>query len=138
MASSQRIIIITALACLAAPINAAPTSVISQKIARASNSTGFLTENGIAAQQLNLQFASLQKSDSCTGKIYLLYATTMPSIHILQTTRKAASLDHSLNALMANGNSLHVELAPHASLCPSLTKLERAFRATPSQTHLRE
>ena len=116
MASSQRIIIITAFICLAAPINAA---IIPQKFARASNSTGFLTQNGIAAQQLNLQFASLQKSDSCTGKIYLLYATTMPSTHILQTTRKAASLDHSLNALMANGKSLNVELATRALLCPS-------------------
>jgi hypothetical protein len=64
-----RIIFIAALAYLAAPVKAAPTPVITGNIApRASNSSGFIKQNGLTAQKLNLEFASLQQSDSCTGK----------------------------------------------------------------------
>jgi hypothetical protein len=71
----QCITIVVALAYISVPITAAPTPVIIQ----ASNSSGFLTQNGLDAQQLNLKFFSLQQSDNCTGEHYPLHIT-IPTI----------------------------------------------------------
>jgi hypothetical protein len=75
----QCITIVAALAYLSVPITAAPTPVIIQNVAQTSNSSGFLTQNGLDAQQLNFKFFSLQQSDNCTGEHYPLH-TTIPAI----------------------------------------------------------
>lgn len=50
-------------------IDAAPFTHFFARDAGSSSATGFRLQNGINAQQLNAQFATLTASDSCTGDV---------------------------------------------------------------------
>jgi hypothetical protein len=64
-----------------------------------AGSSSFLMQNGLDAQKLNAQFASLAASDACTGKIrhvinLLFFLTVKLS---LQLEPRAVSTEVSLN-----------------------------------------
>jgi len=60
------IIFLAALA-LFAPTNAAPTLAIMARRNDTTSASGFQKQNGLDAQKLNAQFATLKESDSCQG-----------------------------------------------------------------------
>ncbi|KAG7446991.1 uncharacterized protein BT62DRAFT_893711, partial [Guyanagaster necrorhizus] len=73
VARSSSFVLVATIACRLASVGAAPTGfgflsvrADSNSTSNSSSSSSFTTSNGLEAQQLNAQFASLSANDSCT------------------------------------------------------------------------
>lgn len=91
------------LLALATPIFGAPTG------------TSFQQQNGLDAQKLNAQFATLKSTDSCTGKLSLTSTLVACLRPFSQKTHKPVWKSLLLSAWAGPGNSPHAPPVPLAS-----------------------
>ena len=130
MARSQHFFLIAILASLA---SAAPLASFSANVF-ASNSSGFSQEqNGLDAQKLNAQFATLSANDSCTSAfpIVSLRLLDIDSDGVLQVVTKRVSLVLLRSAWETPGSSRLALLVYRVSHFLWLQKLALVSLVTP-------